>query len=100
MTVDPVHLMTIAGMALVTLAMRLGGYVLVRYITLKGRAAVAMEAMPVAVLTALIVPTALATGPSETIAAAVTALAAWRLPLIVAVAIGTVCVVLLRMGFS
>lgn len=97
MSIDPIHLLTILGMASVTLACRLGGYILVRYVTFRGRAAAAMEAMPVAVLMSLIVPTALATGPAETLAAAVTAFAAWRLPLIAAVAIGTVAVVVLRM---
>lgn len=96
MSIDPIHLLTILGMASVTLACRLGGYMLVRYVTFRGRAAAAMEAMPVAVLMSLIVPTALATGSAETIAAAITALAAWRLPLIAAVLVGTVAVVLLR----
>jgi uncharacterized membrane protein len=97
-SLDPVHLLTILGMAAVTLACRLGGYLLARHITFRGRAAAAMEAMPVAVLMSLIVPTALATGPAETVAAAITTLAAWRLPLIAAVAIGTLAVVLLRLA--
>ncbi|MEQ8443032.1 MAG: AzlD domain-containing protein [Alphaproteobacteria bacterium] len=96
MTFDPVHLIAILGMAGVTLAMRLGGYILVRYVNVTGRVAVAMEAMPVAVLTALVVPTALATGPAETLAAIVTVAAAWRLPIIAAVFIGTAAVVGLR----
>jgi uncharacterized membrane protein len=96
MSADPISLLTIAGMAVVTLFMRFGGYWLVRYVRIEGRAAAAMEAMPVAVLTALVVPTVLATGPAETLAAAVTVLAAWRLPLIVAVFLGTAAVVLLR----
>lgn len=100
MSVDPISLLTILGMAAVTLLMRLGGYWLVRYVRLEGRAAAAMEAMPVAVLTALVVPTVLATGPAETAAAAVTVAAAWRLPLIVAVFLGTAVVVGLRViGF-
>jgi len=96
MTFDPIHLIAILGMAGVTLAMRVGGYFLVKYIAVKGRLAVAMEAMPVAVLTALVVPTALATGPAETLAAAITVAAAWRLPIIVAVFIGIGAVVGLR----
>lgn len=96
MSADPIHLITIFGMIAVTFACRAGGYLLVRYVTFRGRAAAAMEAMPVAVLMALIVPTALATGPAETGAAAITALAAWRLPLIAAVAVGTGAVVALR----
>ena len=49
-----------------------------------------------AVLTAVIAPTALATGPAETIAAAITALAALRLPLLAVIAVGVVSVVALR----
>ncbi len=96
MTIDPIHLMTLAGMAAVTLLFRFGGYLLVRHIELRGRAKTAMEAMPAAVLTALTVPMVLATGPAETLAAGITILAAWRLPLIAAVCIGTGAVVLLR----
>ena len=96
MSIDAIHLLAILGMAAVTLACRLGGYLMARHITFKGRTAAAMEAMPVAVLMSLIMPTALATGPAETLAAAITALAAWRLPLIAAVILGTVAVVALR----
>lgn len=96
MSLDPTSLLTIAGMAAVTLLMRVGGYWLVRYVRIEGRVAAAMEAMPVAVLTALVVPTVLATGPAESLAAAVTVVAAWRLPLILAVFVGTGAVVALR----
>lgn len=99
MSLDPTHLITILGMIAITLACRFGGYLLVRYVTFRGRVAAAMEAMPVAVLMALITPTVLYTGPAETVAAAITALAAWRLPLIVAVGIGTAAVVALRWMF-
>ncbi|MDF1748803.1 MAG: AzlD domain-containing protein [Alphaproteobacteria bacterium] len=96
MTLDPVHLITLLGMAAVTLLFRVGGYVLVRYVTPRGRVKVAMEAMPAAVLTALVVPMALTTGIAETLAALVTVLAVLRLPLIVAVCLGTGTVVLFR----
>ena len=96
MSFELTHLAVILGMAAVTLAMRFGGYVLVRYVRVEGGLAVAMEAMPVAVLTALVVPTALATGPAETGAAILTVLLAWRFPLIIAVFGGTAAVVLLR----
>ena len=74
----------------------MGGYVLVRYVTPRGRVKVAMEAMPAAVLTALVVPMALTTGVAETLAALVTILAVLRWPLIVAVCLGTGAVVLFR----
>jgi uncharacterized membrane protein len=47
---------------------------------------------------AVIAPTALATGWAETIACAVTALVALRLPLLPAVAVGVGTVVALRMA--
>ena len=96
MTLDPVHLLTLLGMAAVTLLFLVGGYILVRYVTPVGRVKVAMEAMPAAVLTALIVPMTLTTGLAESVAALVTVLAALRFPLIVAVCLGTAAVVALR----
>jgi uncharacterized membrane protein len=49
---------------------------------------------------AVIAPTVLATGPAETIAAAITAAAAFlRLPMIAVVAIGVAAVVALRAFF-
>ena len=50
-----------------------------------------------AVLTAIIAPTVLATGPAETLAALATLVIAWRLPALAAVAGGVMTVVLLRM---
>jgi uncharacterized membrane protein len=57
----------------------------------------ALDAVPPAVLMAVIAPTVFATGPAETIASAITLVAAFRLPLLTAVVIGVVSVVGLRM---
>jgi uncharacterized membrane protein len=96
MQLDPLVLAAIAGMALATYFTRFIGYWLVRRTTVSGRLAGALEAMPGAVLTAIITPMALATGPAETAAAALTVLLALRLPLVVAVAGGCLAVVALR----
>jgi uncharacterized membrane protein len=48
------------------------------------------------VLTALIAPTVLTTGPAEAIAGAITILAAFRLPLYGTVAVGVIAIVVLR----
>jgi uncharacterized membrane protein len=96
MQLDPLVLAAIAGMAIATYFTRFIGYWLVRRTTVSGRLAGALEAMPGAVLTAIIAPMALATGPAETAAAALTVLLALRLPLIVAVAGGCLAVVALR----
>jgi uncharacterized membrane protein len=93
---DPWVLAAIAGMALATYFTRFIGYWLVRRTVVTGRLAGALEAVPGAVLTAIIAPMALATGPAETAAAALTVLLALRLPLIVAVAGGCLAVVALR----
>ena len=59
-----------------------------------------LEAVPLAVLTALIAPTVLATGPAESLAAIVTLLLAWRLPVLAAILGGIAAVVLLRALFA
>src|SRR3546814_14111322 len=64
--------------------------------SVSGRLAGALEAVPGAVLTAIIAPMVLATGPAETAAAGLTVLLALRLPLVVAVAGGCLSVTALR----
>ena len=88
--------LTIAGMALVTWLSRMTGYALARRVAITGNAKAALEAMPPAILTAIIAPMAFSEGIAEAVAAAVTVLAALRLPTLVAVAIGVATVVLIR----
>ena len=72
-----------------------------RGVVVKGRLKAALDALPPAILMAVIAPTILTTGIAETIAAALTATAAFmRLPLVVTVLIGVISVVLLRMVLS
>ncbi|WP_321339238.1 AzlD domain-containing protein [Breoghania sp.] len=89
-------LAAIVAMGLATYATRLAGLILVRHMPSTGRFKAALEAVPPAVLMAVIAPMVVATGWAETIAAAVTAIAATRLPLFVVVVIGVACVVGLR----
>lgn len=96
MSLDPLTLAAILGMALATYLMRIGGWLIVRRIAITGRTRGALEAVPGAVLMAVIAPMALATGPAETAAAAITVLAALRLPLLATVVIGVGAVVVLR----
>ncbi|MGE0007486.1 MAG: AzlD family protein [Parvibaculaceae bacterium] len=99
MTLDPATLAAIIGMALATYATRVSGLFLMRYVTVKGRTKAAFDALPPAILMAVIAPTVLATGVPETIAAAITAASAFlRLPMIVTILIGMASVVLLRMA--
>ena len=88
---------TIAGMAVATYLTRIGGLYLMRGVKVQGRLKAALDALPPAVLMAVIAPTVLATGVAETIAAAITVAAAFlRLPMIAVVAIGVAAVVVLR----
>ena len=93
---DPVNLVAICGMALVTYLTRIAGLALAGRLALSPRAQAAFDAIPPAVLIAVIAPSALATGWPETAAAALAALAATRLPLLGVVAVGVAAVVLFR----
>jgi uncharacterized membrane protein len=96
MRIDPATIAVWLGMLVATYSSRLGGYWLIRRFPVTGRLRAGLEAVPLAVLTALIAPTVLATGPAETMAAIVTLLLAWRLPILAAILGGTATVVLLR----
>ncbi len=91
-------LLAILGMAVATYATRVSGFYLLRGLTLTGRAKAALDALPPAILMAVIAPVVLATGVAETVAAGITAVAAYlKLPLVVVIVIGVVSVVGLRM---
>jgi branched chain amino acid efflux pump len=96
MTVDPTTFMAILAMAVVTYATRIAGLFVADRLVLSGRTKAAFDAIPPAVLMAVIAPTALATGWPEAIAAALTAAAAMRLPLLGTIAVGVAAVVLMR----
>ena len=96
MSLDPTTLAAIVVMAVVTYATRVAGLIFADRLVLTGRAKAAFEAIPPAVLVAVIAPSALATGWHETLAAAVTAVAATRLPLLPTIAVGVAAIVLLR----
>ena len=96
MSLDPITLAAILAMAAVTYVTRIAGLFVADRLVLTGRAKAAFDAIPPAVLVAVIAPTALATGWAETIAAGITMLVAARLPLLATVAIGAVAVVALR----
>jgi uncharacterized membrane protein len=95
-SLDATTLAAIVAMAVVTYATRIAGLVFGDRLVLKGRAKAAFEAIPPAVLVAVIAPMALATGWRETMAAAITAVAATRLPLLATIAVGVAAIVLLR----
>jgi uncharacterized membrane protein len=86
----------ILGMAVATYITRVSGMWLMRRLQVRGRAKAALDAMPPAILMAVVAPQALTGGIAESLAAAVTVLAALRLPLIVAVIVGVGAVVAFR----
>lgn len=98
MTLDLNTFIAILAMAAATILTRVSGLFLLRYLSIGHETREALDAIPPAVLMAVIAPTALATGWAETIACAVTAIAALRLPLLLSVAVGVGTVVAMRMA--
>ena len=96
MIIDPNTLLTILGMGAVTYATRVSGYALLRLIPVQGRLKAGLEAVPVAILTAIIAPAVLAAGPADALAALLTVLLALRFPMLVAFIGGVGSVILLR----
>lgn len=85
MRIDPATLATIVAMGLATYLTRVAGYWLVRRFTLSGRVQAGLEAVPGAILIALIAPAAFATGIAESAAAAIALMVAvLRWPMLVA----------------
>jgi uncharacterized membrane protein len=96
MSLDTTTLLAIIAMAVVTYFTRIAGLFVADRLVLTGRAKAAFDAIPPAVLVSVIAPTALTTGWAEAIAAAITAVVAFRLPLLATIAVGVVSVVMLR----
>ena len=96
MNLDPTTLLAILLMALATCLTRVAGLVLVGRLRLEGRAKAAFDAIPPAILTAVIAPAVLTGGPAEAIAGLLTILAAFRLPLLGTVLVGVAAIVVLR----
>ncbi len=78
MQINPQVLITILGMALVTYLTRIGGLWLMSRVTLSGRIKTWLGYLPGAVLVAIVAPTVLSSGLTETGAALVTVLVAAR----------------------
>ncbi len=96
MTLDFNTLLAILAMAVATIFTRISGLVLIRYVEIDEIRRAAIEAIPPAVLMAVIAPTAFATGWAETLACVATAIAASRLPMLASVVVGVATVALLR----
>jgi uncharacterized membrane protein len=97
MSGDVAEVLMIVTLGVVTYAMRIGGaLVLARFEHLNPRVEAALEAVPAAVMTAIVAPVALASGPAESIAAVATTLAALRLSIMPTLVIAAATVAILR----
>ncbi|ANM09919.1 MULTISPECIES: AzlD family protein [unclassified Rhizobium] len=96
MTLDLNIMIAILAIAAATVFTRVAGLLLVRHVEMDERRRTAIESIPPAVLMAVIAPTAFAAGWAETLACAVTAIAARRLPMLASIVIGVATVALLR----
>ncbi len=98
MTVDWTILAAIVCMGFATYGTRLAGYWLLQGRSIEGRAKAALDAVPPAILVAVIAPTVFLQGPAEMLAGAVTLVAALlRLPLLVVIAMGAASVAVFRL---
>jgi uncharacterized membrane protein len=96
-SVDSHTLLLILLMGLATYSTRIAGYWLLRGRSVEGRMKVALDAVPPAILMAVIAPKVFMEGPAEMIAGALTLVSALlRLPLLVTIAVGMGSVVLFR----
>jgi uncharacterized membrane protein len=97
MSFDVSTLLIILCAGLATYSTRLAGYWLLRNATIAGRTKAALDAVPPAILVAVIAPTVFMQGWPEKIAGAVTIAAALlRLPLLVVIVIGVATTALMR----
>lgn len=93
-TVHFTTLIAIIGMGLATYSSRVSGLLLMRGVVVKGRLKAALDAVPPAVLMAVITPTVFVTGAAETLAAVATAVATFfRFPLLGVIFVGVASVV-------
>ncbi len=90
----------IVTLGLVTYATRIGGHlILSRFGRLNPRLEAALDAVPAAVMTAIVAPMALATGPLESIAAAIAVVAALRLSMHATLVLSIGALVVMRLLF-
>lgn len=83
--------------ALVTYAVRSGGYLLMRYFgTVNHRVEAGLNAVPIAVLSALVAPTVVVGQWPDAIAVALVCLLSMRISMLPAIALGVLALVVMR----
>lgn len=97
MEIRPTVLLVIAGMAVVTYVTKAGGLWLMGKIEISGRIEAWLEALPGAVIVAIIAPSIVTGGAPEWIAAAVVLLVAWKTEnILLAMVVGVGAVLTIR----
>lgn len=96
LALHPMSLLALAGMAVGTYLTRISGFLLLGHLRPQGRFGAALDALPGAVLIALVAPQVAAGGMLMWAASAVTVVAARRLPTLLAILAGVATLLLLR----
>lgn len=97
MNFDPLAILLILSLGVATYATRIGGHlVLSRFEKLNPRVEAALDAVPIAVITALVTPAVLGRSYADAIAALVTIVAALKLPILPTLVIGAAAAAILR----
>ena len=99
MTLDLSTVIAILAMAVATYATRLSGFIIGPFLPKRGRLRQALDAVPSAVLTAVVAPL-IFSGPAEIMASLATILAARHLPALAAIAVGVAAVLAGRHFFG
>ena len=101
MNVSNTALVTIAGMAIVTYATRVGGLWALKRIAITPRLEAWLKVLPGTILVSIIAPAVLASGVAEALAGLATALVAWRSKNVVfAMIVGVASVFFFRSALS
>ncbi|WP_026793025.1 AzlD family protein [Pleomorphomonas oryzae] len=98
MTIDPVNFTAILAMGVLTYMTRILGFLIADRLPKSGPVRVALDALPPAVLVAVVAPIVLS-GPIEAVAGLAVLLLALRLPLMATVVVGVGVAALLRLAF-
>jgi len=99
MTIDPVNFAAILAMGVLTYMTRILGFLIADRLPKAGPVRVALDALPPAVLVAVVAPIVMS-GPIEAVAGLTVLILALRLPLIATVAVGVATAALLRLAFG
>ena len=99
LSLRPDILVLIAAAALLTFATRIGGHLLIaRFSRLHPRLEAALEAVPAAVITAIVVPPAVQGGAAELMALAAAAVAGIRFGPLIVILLGLAVLIAARAG--